>query len=57
MVIPFVHCDDQLMWQHSDSGLLSFKDSYNFPIPRQQPLDWGKIIWNSSIPPSRSFLI
>lgn len=47
--------DDQLIWKDSPSGELSLKDAYNFHRIPNQRREWSKIIWNSAIPPSKSF--
>jgi hypothetical protein len=33
------------------------KDSYSFHCPSGQLLSWTKIIWNVSIPPSKSMVV
>lgn len=45
------------MWEASNNGILTFKDAYNHLNPDAQSVSWGKLILNSSIPPSRSFLL
>jgi ribonuclease HI len=45
------------MWNNSSSGSLSLKDAYLYQDPVGQKLHWSKIIWNISIPPSRSLLV
>lgn len=57
IVIPKFHDNDYLVWDCSASGNLSFKDAYTFLNKLQNPVTWGKLIWNHFIPPSRFFLI
>lgn len=46
---------DKLLWKDSPSGYLSLKDAYNFHYIPNQRKEWPKIIWNSTILPSKSF--
>jgi hypothetical protein len=39
------------------SGILTLKDSYIFQSPPGQKIPWAKLIWSSSIPPSKSLLL
>lgn len=55
-VIPLMPSSDQLVWQVSNSGDLSFKDAYSFLNPSNHPITWGKVIWSNCVPPSKSFL-
>jgi len=55
--IPAVDKDDQLMWKHSHDGNLSFKDAYQYHCVIGQNISWAKIIWNNSIPPSKSLMV
>jgi hypothetical protein len=55
--IPIDSKPDELMWNNSSSGSLSLKDAYLYQDPVGQKLLWSKIIWNISIPPSRSLLV
>lgn len=57
ITIPKFEENDHLIWQHLDSGLLSFKDAYSFLNHQNQPLNWCKALWNSFVSPSRSFLV
>lgn len=56
VTIPKFHAKDQLMCQSSNSGVLSFKDAYLHIMPSQTNSIWGKLIWNSTIPPSKYFI-
>lgn len=51
------NCSDSLVWKASSDGILSFKEAYNHLKPIVHPIHWGKSIWSSSIPPSRSFVV
>ena len=55
--LPIIQKDDQFIWKHSHDGSLSFKDAYLFHCPVGQNIHWAKLIWNSSIPPSKSLTI
>jgi hypothetical protein len=55
--IPLIEKDDHLIWKHSPSGSLSLKDAYNFVRPPDHLYSWAKLIWNTSIPPSKSLLL
>ncbi|GAU46447.1 hypothetical protein TSUD_402140 [Trifolium subterraneum] len=57
ITIPKSHSDDNLVWLHSTSGLLSFKDACLFMAPIGQQCQWSKRIWSTYIPPSKSLLI
>lgn len=56
-IIPKTMRVDQLVWKASDSGSLSAKKAYCFLKPSGAACYWGKLIWSSSIPPSKSFLL
>lgn len=56
MPIPILPFEDQLIWTGTDSGCLSFKEAFNYLKPLQNSVNWSKIIWSYSIPPSRSFV-
>lgn len=49
--------NDELVWSKTETGSLSFKDSYIFLNPVIKSCSWGKLIWSIAIPPSRSFLL
>jgi ribonuclease HI len=55
--IPLIEKEDKLFWKHSHDGDLTMKDSYSFHCPASQLLSWTKIIWNVSIPPSKSMVV
>ncbi|XP_019459896.1 PREDICTED: uncharacterized protein LOC109359653 [Lupinus angustifolius] len=46
---------DELVWKHSTNGKLTLKTAYSFFKPRIRQLSWCKLIWSSSIPPTKSF--
>lgn len=55
--ILLVHKEDKLIWRHTPSGSLTLKDAYMHLSPPNSQMPWSKIIWSSSFPPSRSFLV
>jgi len=55
--IPREDIEDERVWSPADNGLMSLKAAYTFHAPEGQHTNWGKIIWNSTIPPSKSLLI
>lgn len=58
--IPLFPSEDSLIWQSSPNGSLSFKETYDHirgSYHYAQNMKWGKFIWNSCIPPSKSFLL
>jgi hypothetical protein len=57
ITIPIEHKQDELVWKHTSSGSLSLKDAYTHQSPVGQHLHCTKIVWNISIPPSRSMLV
>jgi hypothetical protein len=57
ITIPIEPKQDELVWKHTSSGSLSLKDVYTHQSPVGQHLHWPKILWNISIPPSRSMLV
>lgn len=57
-IIILLFCvEDQLVWSKSDSGELKIRDAFHFLNPQGNSVSWGKIIWSSCIPPSRTFLL
>lgn len=56
-MIPSSPCSDQLVWTDSESGMLSFKEAYVHNNPIGQVVPWAKLIWNNSVPPSKSFIL
>lgn len=57
VVIPNFPAKDQLRWSSSSTGLLSFKDAFYFLSPVGPQVPWCKLLWNSCIPPSKSFIL
>lgn len=56
ITVPSCTNKDQLVWKESNSGILTLKDAFNHFNPPKPQFDWGKIIWNSLIPPLKSFV-
>lgn len=56
VVIPKFEAKDQLIWNGTCSGKLSFKEARSFLNPANQNVLWAKLIWQQSIPPSKSFI-
>jgi hypothetical protein len=56
-VIPLSPREDEFLWKHNTSGTLSMKEAFNFISPIGTQRNWAKLIWNTAIPPSKSFLI
>lgn len=46
-----------LLWTESQTGNLSFKEAFTHLNPVHNSSQWGKIIWQPFIPPSRSCLV
>jgi len=57
ITIPVIAKDDELLWNLSSNGELSFKDAYLFHCNHGQNIAWAKLIWNKNIPPSKSLII
>lgn len=57
VTVPNFSIEDQLVWNLSADGNLSFKGAYLLCKPIQQSFAWGKFIWNQFIPSSRSFMV
>lgn len=55
--IPQFSSEDRLIWHHTDSRELSFKDDFLHLHLLQSASTWGKLIWSQYIPPSRSFFV
>jgi hypothetical protein len=55
--IPLIEKDDQFIWKHTHDGSLSFKDAYHYHCNVSQNISSAKIIWNISIPPSKSLMV
>lgn len=48
--------ENELVWDSSTNGSLSFKDAYIFKASSVLPIHWAKSIWSPNIPPSKSLL-
>ncbi|XP_019431188.1 PREDICTED: uncharacterized protein LOC109338411 [Lupinus angustifolius] len=46
---------DRFIWKSSVDGLMTLRDASAWINVNPQPSNWCKIIWSSSIPPSKSF--
>jgi hypothetical protein len=57
VIIPVEPSHDKLLWNHSDSCDLQFKEAYNFKMQQFQELHWAKTIWSLDIQPSKSLLV
>ena len=57
ITIPTVARDDQIIWNHSHDGNLSFKEAYEYHYNVGQNISWAKNMWNFAIPPSKSTMI
>jgi hypothetical protein len=57
ITIPLIDKEDKLLWTFSHDGDLSLKDAFSFHCTGGQNIGWAKIIWNTSIPPSKSMII
>lgn len=55
--IPVFSDIDHLVWIGNDSGSLNLKQANLHLHPPKDVGPWSKLIWNSTLPPSRSFLI
>jgi len=56
VTLPFNQAEDNFVWRHSNNGILSLKETYNFKTTPAQHLRWTKSIWSPDIPPSKSIL-
>ncbi|CAJ2659028.1 unnamed protein product [Trifolium pratense] len=56
VTIPIEPSKDKLLWKHTDTGDMQLADAYSFNLQQLQDLHWAKVIWNSTIPPSKSLL-
>lgn len=54
--IPKLLAEDHMVWNKSDSGMLTHKEAYLFQNTTGQNINWGNINWHRFIPPSKSFL-
>ncbi|XP_019422999.1 PREDICTED: uncharacterized protein LOC109332473 [Lupinus angustifolius] len=48
---------DRIFWTDSTDGSLSLKNAYKSIMPSTDSRQWCKLIWSSSIPPSKSFTL
>lgn len=55
--VPSTYKEDKIIWKPSHDGNLSFMDAHMFHSPQSQHLNWAKMIWHLSIPPSKSLLV
>lgn len=55
--IPFFSETDHMIWTGSELGKLPFKEAFFHLNPPRSNLNWCKLIWNSSIPPSKSCIV
>ncbi|XP_019427139.1 PREDICTED: uncharacterized protein LOC109335459 [Lupinus angustifolius] len=46
---------DKLIWKTANDGVLTLKETYHHLNPTLGQTNWGKHIWSSCIPPSKSF--
>lgn len=56
VVIPISQKQDSMVWIDSIDGSLTFKAAYEHLCSPKPSVPWGKIIWQASIPSSRSYL-
>lgn len=56
-VISKSPCVDQMVLSNSNSSILKFKEAFMFQNPYGQIVPWAKLIFNSCIPPSKSFTL
>lgn len=56
IVVPKFSVADQLLWQDSSLGILSFKEVFLHLKPSMPQVPWCKSVWNATIPPSKSFI-
>ncbi|GAU15839.1 hypothetical protein TSUD_236550, partial [Trifolium subterraneum] len=54
ITIPLGEVEDKTVWVLNELGDLSLKCAYDYKSSPSQPVHWGKLIWNISIPPSKS---
>lgn len=54
--IPREELEDRRMWSSTASGDLSLRDAFHFVNPSGQVWPWGKLIWSTFIPLSKSFV-
>jgi len=56
ITLPFEPTADRLNWTASIDGRLSNKLTFAFYAGNRPIVDWSKMLWNTHIPPSRSFV-
>lgn len=56
-MFPWEPINDNFLWIHTTSDTLTLKDAYSFKKNHHPNKDWSNLIWNPTIPPSRSILI
>lgn len=56
IIIPKFCAADQLVWKHSISASLALKYAFLHFKPSMPVVPWCNLIWNSFIPPSKSFI-
>jgi hypothetical protein len=57
VTIPIEAKDNELNLNHSSLGSLSLKEAYLYMSPQGQHLFWSKLVWQPTIPPTRSLLV
>jgi hypothetical protein len=57
VTIPLSEKEDSLVWKLTQNGDLAFKDAYLYHSPLTNNISWAKLIWNQSIPPSKTLLL
>lgn len=56
IILPSADIEDKLCWVASMDGELNSKIAYKTMIGSGPQIHWDKLLWNSYIPPSRSFI-
>jgi hypothetical protein len=54
---PLFEKEDNLVWKLSQNRELTFKDAYLFNYSTTQNISWANLIWNQSIPLSKSMIL
>jgi hypothetical protein len=57
VTIPLDQSSDKFLWKHTDTSDLELKQAYCFKMQQFQDLLWAKLIWNPTIPPSKSLMV
>ena len=55
--LPIEPMEDFICWNGSVSGNLTAKEAFTFFSEHADRKEWGTMIWNNAIPPSRSIVI